>query len=102
KGEKVKPAGVYVNGLFFKAEFNKDFGKSITIIKPRWLLGKRKYQKKLARYGKGTPLEEVHLENDELMEELITNSNDQLKARVILQSDSIQHVLDYVHLRADT
>src|SRR5699024_3875574 len=102
KGEKGKPAVVYVNGHFFKAEFNKYFGKSITIIKPRCLLGKRKYQKKLARYGKGTPLEEVHLENDEFMEEFITHSNDQVEAWVILQSDSIQHVLDYVHLRADT
>jgi len=102
KGEKVKPAGVYVNGLFFKAEFNKDFGKSITIIKPRWLLGKRKYQKKLARYGKGTPLEEVHLENDEFMEEFITHSNDQVQARVILQSDTMQNLLDYVHYRAET
>lgn len=102
KGKKQKALKLLTLGLFFKVDFNKDFGQSITIVKPRWVLKKRKFRKKLAAYGKGTPLEEVHLENSEFMNEFIVHSNDQINARVIFQADTMQNLLDFVQHRADT
>ena len=102
KGKKVKPVGTYVYGLFFKVDFNKDFGQSITIVKPRWLMKKRKYRKKLALYGgKKSPMQEVHLENPDFMRQFIVHSNDQILARVIFQADTMENLLTFVNYKPD-
>lgn len=102
KGKKIKPTGLLMIGMFFKVDFNKDFGRSVTIIKPRWLLKKKKYRKKLALYGKNTPLQEVHLENPTFTKQFIVHSNDQINARVILQADTMQNLLDFVNYQSET
>lgn len=101
-GKKRKALKRLAIGLFFKVDFNKDFGNSVTLIKPRWITRKRKYRKKLALYGKKTPLQEVHLENPAFMKEFIVHSNDQINSRVILQADTMQNLLDFVHYRSET
>lgn len=102
KGKKRKKTGLQMIGLFFKVDFNKDFGRSVTIIKPRWLLKKRKYRRKLALYGNKTPLKEVHLENPAFKKQFIVHSNDQVNARVILQADTMQNLLDFVNYQSET
>lgn len=102
EGKKRKALKRLAIGLFFKVDFNKDFGKSITLIKPRWTIRRRKFRKILALYGKNIPLQEVHLENPEFMKEFIVHSNDQVNSRVILQVDTMQNLLDFVHYRSET
>src|SRR5690625_4026926 len=102
KGKKIKPVGTYVYGLFFKVDFNKDFGRSITIVKPRCRMKKRKYRKKLAVYGgKKSSMQEVHLENPDFMKQFIVHSNDQILARVIFQADTMENLLTFVNYKPD-
>jgi len=104
QGKKIisKPLGVLAIGLLFKADFNKDFGKSFTMIKPRWLLKKRKYRKKLRLFDKHSNMQEVHLENPEFSKQFIVHSNDQIEARVILQADTMENILAFVNYLPDT
>jgi|SRR5690625_414218 len=97
-----KPLGVLAIGLLFKADFNKDFGKSFTMIKPRWLLKKRKYRKKLRLFDKNSRMQEVHLENPEFAKKFIVHSNDQIESRVILQADTMENILAFVNYLPDT
>lgn len=97
-----KPVGVLAIGLLFKVDFNKDFGKSFTMIKPRWLLRKRKYRKKLRLFDKSSKMQEVHLENPEFRKQFVVHSNDQIEARVILQADTMENILAFVNYLPDT
>lgn len=97
-----KPLGMLAAGLLFKVEFNKDFGRSFTMIKPRWLLKKRKYRKKLKQFDKHHTMQEVLLENPEFMKKFIVHSTDQIEARVILQSDTMENILEFVNYVPDT
>ncbi len=97
-----KPLGLLAIGLLFKADFNKDFGKSFTMIKPRWLLKKRKYRKKLRLFDKHSNMKEVHLENPAFSKQFIVHSNDQIEARVILQADTMENILAFVNYLPDT
>lgn len=103
KGKVIeKPLGMLAAGLLFKVEFNKEFGRSFTMIKPRWLLKKRKYQKKLKRFDKQHKMQEVLLENPLFMKKFIVHSTDQIEARVILQSDTMENLLRFVNYVPDT
>lgn len=97
-----KPLGMLAIGLLFKADFNKDFGNSFTMIKPRWLLKKRKHRKKLRLFDKHSNMREVHLENPEFSKQFIVHSNDQIEARVILQADTMENILAFVNYLPDT
>jgi len=103
KGKVIeKPLGMLAAGLLFKVEFNKDFGRSFTMIKPRWLLKKRKYRKKLKQFDKRHTMQEVLLENPEFMKKFIVHSTDQIEARVILQADTMENLLEFVNYVPDT
>lgn len=103
KGKVIeKPLGMLAAGLLFKVEFNKDFGRSFTMIKPRWLLKKRKYRKKLKQFDKHHAMQEVLLENPEFMKKFIVHSTDQIEARVILQTDTMENILEFVNYVPDT
>src|SRR5690625_1166422 len=103
KGKVIeKPLGMLAAGLLFKVEFNKDFGRSFTMIKPRWLLKKRKYRKKLKQFDKQHPMQEVLLENPEFMKKFIVHSTDQIEERVILQTDTMENLLEFVNYVPDT
>src|SRR5699024_1911309 len=103
KGKVIeKPLGMLAAGLLFKVEVNKDFGHSFTMIKPRWLLKKRKYRKKLKQFDKQDSMQEVLLENPVFMKKFIVHSTDQIEARVILQADTMENLLQFVNYVPDT
>lgn len=103
KGKVIeKPLGMLAAGLLFKVEFNKDFGRSFTMIKPRWLLKKRKYRKKLKKFDKQHIMQEVLLENPMFMKKFVVHSTDQIEARVILQTDTMENLLEFVNYVPDT
>lgn len=97
-----KPLGMIAAGLLFKVEFNKDFGQSFTMIKPRWLVKKRKYRKKLKQFDKRHKMQEVRLEDPQFMKKFIVHSTDQVEARVILQLDTMENLLEFVNYMPDT
>jgi len=104
KGKVIqKPLGMLVAGLLFKVEFNKDFGRSFTMIKPRWLMKKRKYRKKLKQFDDERHImQEVLLENPMFMKKFVVHSTDQIEARVILQTDTMENLLEFVSYVPDT
>lgn len=102
RGTRMKPLGLFVLGLLFIADFNKDFGDSLTLIKPRWMMKKRKYRKKLREFDKHSSMQEVHLEDPEFSKQFIVHSNDQVEARVILQADTMENILEFVNYVPDT
>src|SRR5690625_3450395 len=83
QGKKVisKPLGVLAIGLLIKADFNKYFRKSFTMINPSWLLKKRKHLKQLKLCEKNSRMQEVHLESPAFAKKFIVQSNDQIESR---------------------
>ena len=48
------------------------------MVKPRWLLKKRKYRKKLKQFDKQHIMQEVLLENPMFMKKFVVHSTDQI------------------------
>lgn len=84
-----------VRGLFYKLDFNKDFGNSITTIVPRMIMDSRLMRATMTDFGK-IGMKEVELESPEFMDEFAVYSNDQIMSRVILQPDTMLDLLDFI------
>ena len=81
------------NGLFFVADFNKDFA-GLTLVVPRGDLRRRKILTFL-KLEKLTAMKEVELENLSFMEKFAVLSTDEIKARYILTPSFMERLLEF-------
>jgi len=79
------------SGLFFQADFNKDFD-GLTIVVP-----KERSSKGFSLFGKekGNRLEEVELEDVEFMDKFTVKTTDQILARYILTPGFMNRLLEF-------
>lgn len=100
EGKKKEERETIFQGLFFKVEFNKDFGDSLTTVVPKGIRfgkGIRSFVGKISSKMSGEKfLEDVELEDPEFMDKFLVRSTDQIEARVVLQADFMKRLIDFV------
>lgn len=84
-----------VRGLFYKLDFNKDFGDSVTTIVPRMIMKSRALRESMVDFKK-LGMKEVKLEDPLFMEEFVVYSTDQIMSRVILQPDTMRDLRKFI------